>query len=244
MSTSGLTTLRRAKCIRMLGVSFLAGCAANPNATPQAPAPDLSQIWSAYGPSILLVTLLLSLPFVVWYAIRVRRASRKKWSEIDSENAQTGASRHLGFAGAMLEELFARYPSDRRAAAVALIRVLPDVKSDDAYLFTSRHRALLRGILRRREPELVCAALAALTQIGDDRDVDEVRFLQTSTLDSQIRCLASTCHTAIEQRIESERSRDTLLRPSAEHSDSTLLRAASGSTGSGDSVMLRAADSE
>lgn len=118
----------------------------------------------------------------------------------------------------------------RGTADASLVRLLPTLKATDA-LSSSDHAHLGKALLRGGE-RFVQAALQALAQIGDERDVAALEQLAHTggrTHTPEILRAARECLASVRERIELAQAQRTLLRPSAApDSDGTLLRPAAG----------------
>lgn len=141
----------------------------------------------------------------------------------------------------------------RKAVGDALAERLPSVTAEEGDSWTAAQRSALREVLKSTisvsilardvtalrdksmkvsDPKLALAVLAAIERIGGQDDVKPVALLakaDTKDMDGQtVRAAARRCLEALEERIETRRKSETLLRPS-ESVEEQLLRAASPS---------------
>ncbi len=169
---------------------------------------------------------------------------------------QTRAARELAKhndirgAGHLAEALEWPDPRLRKVAAVALIRLLPEMQASDASLLSADQRLCLYGKLNprsiRSQPQLVLAILKALEQVGDEAALPYVKKLAEMDVgrgtELQVRVAALACLPFLEQRIQKQWATETLLRPSAAGGASSeiLLRPAHQGGATDPSQLLRA----
>lgn len=141
----------------------------------------------------------------------------------------------------------------------AITHELKRVEEADKPLFAEAHHTILHGILRYQsiyqgaihlyeaeEPKLLLAIMAALSKIGDSRDLPTLRDVASGKIPeiaSSVRQEAEQAITTIQFRMGGEKAREELLRASGANAGTDqLLRAASYSAVSSEKEMLRASD--
>ena len=151
----------------------------------------------------------------------------------------------VSLIGPLAEALAYRSKSVREAAATALLCLLPRLQETDADLLTSSQFTHLHRALMSNNPELVLAILGAFEQIGGSQVMPNVQKLAaglgTAGKEPRIREAAQQTLLRLNQRIESQRAPQILLR-AASISDTggeILLRPAVEATDTSEYVLLR-----
>jgi hypothetical protein len=162
------------------------------------------------------------------------------------EMVETGDIRMVG---PVVEALAWPDSEVRRAAAEALIVLLPRLKASDSKLLNASQRASLYGMLRmseaRRRSDLIRAILKALEQVGDEEAVFYVDRLAHEPVftPSQLEACkaAEECLPFLKASAARQKIGDELLRPAALEADSpdTLLRPAASAPDLDPETLLR-----
>jgi len=136
-----------------------------------------------------------------------------------------------------------------REAETALVRLLPRLRATDhALLNEPQRRCLDRALVKRRNPELALAILAAYEQVGDEKSVEVVERIASGQIpaikDRRIIERAAEVLPALRHRAELVRAAQTLLRPADKADADILLRPASGPPTGPIETLLRPVDDE
>jgi hypothetical protein len=155
--------------------------------------------------------------------------------------------------GPLIEALDRQDASTARAAAGALIRLLPRLRPGDANALSDRQRAILNEALvggvktldRAAGVQLAVAGLTALMAVGDGCSLPHVRRLAAgrgmARKNPEIQRAAEDLLPVLEIRQQAERLRETLLRPASPAPRESLLRAVASGTEPDAFSLLRAA---
>jgi hypothetical protein len=109
-----------------------------------------------------------------------------------------------------------------------LLRLLPELRANDASALNSPQREELRLLLEEEDGQLILAILKALQQIGDAQDLDAVeKVMGQEWRKPAVREAAEACLPFLRSNIQQQRTSQTLLRASDPPSAPTeLLRPA------------------
>jgi hypothetical protein len=173
-----------------------------------------------------------------------------RFVEETHDATQLGTIFDLYDATTRLGEKWQRFRTATRTTVICLLLL---IQPGDADALNTQQRIHLRRSLFRPEflsgigywigPDYYFAALHALEQIGDKRDLPDIeRLLKEHYITDEVRAAAERCVEVIRERVAREEGKDvllradrkpeaveTLLRPSAENADTPpqqLLRAA------------------
>ena len=130
--------------------------------------------------------------------------------------------------GPLLEALWLGDKMLRLQAEQALIRLLPRVRSSDAYRFNPERRKCLNHALNAKNSYLVLAAIQAVEQVGDASAIPILYKMSDKpapfAMKKRIREAARKCLHVVEERRSANIS-SMLLRPAKEpmHSEQLLL---------------------
>lgn len=172
--------------------------------------------------------------FFIWGIIPL---SSGAWAAERAAGQRRNAAHHLSTAddpravGVLAISLRDTDPYVRYVSGKALRRLLPRVRAGDAaYITPDQMAALLSlGFDHTTGLDLKCALLKGLEQIGDERALPMVEYLQTDPSPT-IREAAQNCLPYLTERMRQARESATLLRASAQNGASTppdqLLRPA------------------
>jgi hypothetical protein len=122
----------------------------------------------------------------------------------------------------------------RRLTHEALVRLLPQIRPNDAHSLTDDQHRCLNHALAGKDTDLSRAILAAYEQVGDGRDLVAVEELadgrSPASKNARVREAAQECVPYLRLRAQKQRAAQTYLRPSAvTDGDAALLRAAAQS---------------
>lgn len=183
-----------------------------------------SQSGSMLGWMALATAMAVAAGFVVF-----TRAIRRR---MPSPSA-LGKIAELSTIGRFSEALWHEDRYVQTEAEEALIAMLPRLQAGDAGLLNERQRACLHRALkppkRQREAELALAVMRALTEIADARAVPHMSRLADEPArgahQEAVRACAVELLPILQEKVESARLAQTLVRPSsAPDGATTLLR--------------------
>jgi hypothetical protein len=195
-----------------------------------------------YHPSSdVLAMLIVVFAGIAWLLILLQRRTVRRIIALDIPQA----------VGPLIDVLATQGCVAGGKIKVALIRLLPRLRSSDASFLTSRHRKSLNQFFRLDESwrdsngvhgaALKIAVLRALEQIGDETSLPAVERLAKSARDPQVRAAAQDCLPFLQHRIEKARIEQTLLRASGTgYSPEVLLRPANNEAEAAPEQLLRA----
>jgi hypothetical protein len=142
----------------------------------------------------------------------------------------------------------------RVAIARALLRLLPQLEPGDRELFADQQRTALYRLLRKgnveKETELLVAMLGAVGKIGDASAIGILEDLATrqaqTPKERRVADAAAVAVTSLQDRIERERTGETLLRSAGSPAGPSeiLVRPATGSEQTEPAVLLRPTQSD
>jgi len=170
---------------------------------------------------------------------RLQRVVARRLADFDDVRA----------VGPLAEALDQQDKSTKKAAGAALARLLPRLRFSDSDLLNDGQRDFLLKGFGKGSRELELAVLKALPQIGDKRFVDLVSELAkgkgAAKRDPQLQDAAIDCLEPLNEQVERDRIRLTLLRPAegVPASPDALLRPAADSP-SDSSLLLRASSDD
>jgi hypothetical protein len=144
-------------------------------------------------------------------------AARRVWRKQEKETRRLAELNDLRTVGTLAEALGWEDAGIRAIAESALTPLLPQLKATDAYLIDDHQRTSLRKALSSDNEGLILAVLQSFEQIGDGSDVEEVEKLASgqgrAATNEGIRRAAEQCLPYLRQRLEQEKARRSLLRP-------------------------------
>jgi hypothetical protein len=174
---------------------------------------------------------------------------------VASSGAQKSAARALALlddpktVGALAEALEYSDLDVETVARNALIRNLPLLKASNAEFLSDDQRKCLHRVFLKADQDLKLgmAILAALDQVGDDRDVSAVKKLTeaeaATSNEKKLQEKAKEILPGLEERAEMSRVANTLLRASSTPaSEVTLLRPAQDTGETCEAQLLRPAN--
>lgn len=170
-----------------------------------------------------------------------------------ASNTQKNAARalaifdHTAAVGVFAEALYYEDIDVAKLACEALIRNLPSLTANDCDLLNDEQRKCLHRSLYVRDNgyALGMAILAALEQVGDDRDLAAVKklsvFEAATSNQKKLREEAIRILPGLEQRAELSKAASTLLRATSSPyaPEASLLRPAAGVDQSPEGLLLR-----
>ncbi|MCW3053057.1 MAG: hypothetical protein JWN14_2227 [Chthonomonadales bacterium] len=131
----------------------------------------------------------------------------------------------------------------------ALMRLLPEIRQEHAFLFDNRSRALWRRLLHRvpanvKDTEFIIQVLKVMAVLGDEQDLGVVAMIADGRAARSwpLKQAACDCVAAIQERLKQQEAQTSLLRP-ADHEDllkQTLLRPHHTRAASSPEQLLRA----
>jgi hypothetical protein len=196
---------------------------------------------------VILSCVLFPTAVVIWSIGRVQK------SRLCICIGKLSSSGQVAAIGVLLDARETRDKTIHTLAEGGLINLLPLMEEGDAGLLTWRQAYLLCRTLCSSKPAIVLATLAALTEIGSSEDLWDVSSLLGHTggyfpplaNNAEVRDAAAICYEAIRARMEADRVRTTLLRPSMESStEMELLRPVNGVAVSTPERLLRPASQD
>jgi hypothetical protein len=205
--------------------------------------------WLPLSPGIPLAACMLYITFLIGM-----RKVAVRWMKTSDAMAKSADVRMVGPLIEAYSSLnLAEY---RDPVREALIRLLSRLQSSDARVLTEEHRHALNRVLGsgtlssgKENNRLIIAILKAYEQVGDESALPFVERLaegEKAGKNREVREAAQACLPFLQERVELERSRQTLLR-AASASDTpsdVLLRPASGALEADPQQLLRATASD
>ena len=184
---------------------------------------------------VLIIILFFTLPSVVKAVIRLHEGHMIcRLAKLDD----------IRVVGPLVEALRLTNKRILIECVSALTRLLPLLKTADAYLLHEYQRRFLHRIMtdpsyESVNPEFLLAILKAFEQVGDQGDILYVHELAKSTSNSQIREAAEACLSLIIERSRRHHSSKTLVRPSSNDHKITLLSPSQSAEGIISEQLLR-----
>jgi hypothetical protein len=130
----------------------------------------------------------------------------------------------------------------------ALIRLLPQMRPEDAQHLSRSQWQYLYYHLQGKNPQMVQAVLEAIAHCGGIAALPYVQPLadgkRLAGRDARIQLLANSCAQQLQSRVDRLNTPQVLLRPSASPSSEILLRPAMGSSSKAPQQLLRAVDEQ
>lgn len=168
----------------------------------------LNYLWLLHGGPSMAAFLpgAGALGMLFWQQRRSRNVTARLLAQVEDRRIVGPLTEALDYGDAVT----------RDAARRCLLRLLPELTSNDAYRLDARHRRRLYRVLSSEDDLLILAILEALPRIGDSGALTPVENLKRYHRSKKIRRAAAACLPLLQARIEELRISGTLLRPSSE----------------------------
>lgn len=171
---------------------------------------------------------LLGIYFTVWMII-IGSFVRSTFVHARAAKALTDFD-DIRVVGRLLTAYELHNPGVTKQAEVALKRLLPKLRAEDASLLNSKQRSrLYRELATSNDKDIVLAGLQAVEQVGNRESLNFVEKLaqgKGKLTENAVQEAAQACLRGLQARVAEEDMQQQLLRPSAaDGSPQTLLRA-------------------